>query len=163
MDLDIPSLSRRSAQWLERSREALVDQLGHQLSVMISVQQPDRLTLQSAVQMGAAEEWPTEVLGFWIAVLRLTGASWDDIGDLLRTSRQAAHRRFAPWERRYHSFLAAHGVWAVHPHMPRNVADARAQVAESLEIDKDAVEVLRQAVNARASYALHLLSEPSPE
>jgi hypothetical protein len=117
---------------------------------MLSVQQPDRRKLRSAVKMGAAEEWPTEVLGFWIAVLRLTGASWDDIGDLLSTSRQAAHRRFAPWERRYGSFLAARAVQAVPPHMPRNSVEARAHLAESFEIDKDAVE-FRRAVDPDSS------------
>ena len=163
MDLEIPSLSRRSAQWLERSREALLDELAHQLSLMVSVQQPDRQKLRSAVTIGAAEEWPPEVLGFWIAALRLTGASWDDIGDLLSTSRQAAHRRFAPWERRYRPFLITYAVPAAPPHMPRNPSEVRAYLAESFEIDKDNVELLRRAINAHARDTLHLLSEPPPE
>jgi len=164
VESDLEGISRRNAEWLEHGRQALIDELGRRLSLAISLRRPDRPTLESAVTTAAAAEWPTEIIGFWIAALRMTGASWDDVGDLLGTSRQAAHRRFAPWERRYRPFLLAAIAQPVHhPHTPANRLQARAQVLNTSDVDDAAIDALRGVADADARSALPTLYKQPPE
>jgi hypothetical protein len=94
-----------------------------------------------------------------IAALRLRGASWDDIGGLLGTSRQAAHRRFAPWVQRYLPI-----VIGSHPRrpMPANRAETRARLRESTDLGKDHIDAMHQAIARVAYRGLGVAAEPPP-
>jgi hypothetical protein len=157
-DPEIASTSERGAEWLHEGREILIDELARQLSLVLGRRQPDRPALEAAVRAGAIAGWPVEVLGFWIAALRQRGASWDDIGDLLGTSRQAAHHRFAGWAQRY---LPA--VMVAMPGgrpMPADLTETRARLRASTELGQDHLDAMRQAIARAARRSLDIAAEP---
>jgi hypothetical protein len=159
VDEDLASACRRSVEWLQHGRESLVDELGRRLSLTMSKQRPDRAALESAIRTAVVEEWPTEILGFWIAALRAAGASWEDIGELLGVSRQAAHRRFGPWERRYRRNVLACLLQEDVRHAPKDRLEARSRAVKISDPDEDAVDALRQAAGRNARRTLHRLFE----
>jgi hypothetical protein len=157
-DPEIASTSERGTEWLNEGREMLIDELACQLSIVLGRRQPDQPSLEATVQNGATAGWPVEVLGFWIAALRLYGASWDDIGDLLGTSRQAAHRRFAPWARRYLPFVLVAIPGGRPP--PAGRAETSTRLRESTELGADHLDATRQAIARAAHYGLNIAAEP---
>jgi hypothetical protein len=160
---DLEDISRRSAEWLESGREALVDELGLRLSRTIYEHRPDRGTLESAVTTAAGAERPIEIIGFWIAALRVTGASWDDIGRLLGISRQAAHHRFAYWEQRYRPFVIFPAMQPAYYRCPESRPEVRARVTDASDIDHEVVEALRGVADVGARAALHILFKQPPD
>lgn len=159
-DPEIASTSERGAEWLNRARETLLDELARQLSLVLGRRQPDRPTLEAAITAGAAARWPVEVLSFWVAALRLRGASWDDIGSLLGTSRQAAHHRFAPWTQRYLP-LVTKTTPGSRP-MPANQAETRAPPRKSTDLGSDHLDTLHQEIARAPRGGLDVIAEQPP-
>jgi hypothetical protein len=160
-DPEIASTCERGARWLETARQALVDELARQLSLALLRRQPDRPALEAVITAGTAAGWPAEVLGFWIAALRLRGASWDDVGDLLGTSRQAAHHRFAPWARRYLPFVLP--VISAGWPPPATPEEKRARLRESTGLGSENLDAMHQAIARTTRRALDAISESPPD
>ena len=160
-DPEIASTSERGAQWLDKARQVLVDELARRLSLVLLRRQPDRPALEAAITAGTAAGWPAEVLGFWITALRVRGASWDDVGNLLGTSRQAAHHRFSPWARRYLPFVLP--IISVGGPLPATPEEKRARLRESIDLGADNLDAMHQAIARTARRALDAIGEPPPD
>jgi hypothetical protein len=158
---EIVATSERGAQWLGKARESLVDELARQLGLVLLRRHPDRPTLEAAVTAGAAAGWPAEVLGFWITALRLRGASWDDVGDLLGTSRQAAHHRFAPWTRRY--LPAVLPVISTGWPPPATPEETRARLRGSIDLRSGGLDAMHRDIARTLGPLLEAIGETPPD
>jgi hypothetical protein len=82
------------------------------------------------------------------------------VGDLLGTSRQAAHHRFARWAQRYLPFVMV-AIPDGRP-MPANPAEARARLSETTDLSSDDIDAMHQAIALVANRSLDIITEPPP-
>jgi len=95
-----------ATRWLRAEQERLGEQLLERLSPQLAALSVEQAL--AALSASPATDWPTEVLGGYVAAARSAGASWQQVADVLGVTRQAAHKRFAAYPERYRPLLERH-------------------------------------------------------
>ncbi|MGH9070644.1 MAG: ATP-binding protein, partial [Acidimicrobiales bacterium] len=87
--------------WLERRIDRVLDELAGELSIELGpiADQPDAIL----AKLGRAGEfdWPSEVVGYWVAAAKRAGCSWLQISRRLELSKHEAIERLSAWEARF--------------------------------------------------------------
>jgi hypothetical protein len=93
------------AVWLAKQQEHLVLELGQRL--LPALHHLSAAELLDQLARGMSRSWPREVLAYYVAAACHSGGTWQQVGDRLGVSKQAAHKRYSPYLARYRLLLEA--------------------------------------------------------
>jgi hypothetical protein len=102
--VDIAARLEAEAAWLASRHQAAAAQvtmeLAGRLAALFPPSEASRAALLDVLARGQDRHWPADLVCVLAALAHVRGASWAQIGRACGTSKQAAHERFGPWERR---------------------------------------------------------------
>ena len=96
---------RAHAFWLAKQQEHLVVELGQRL--LPALHHLSAAELLDELAKPTSRSWPREVLAYYVAAACHSGGTWQQVGDRLGVSKQAAHKRYSPYLARYRLLLEA--------------------------------------------------------